>query len=105
MEARDWKKLIRTIPRRSTYEEAAALLGQSYHMTRYWMIRFGKKARRKNNGLRPETRRLCKKADWSKSNIVIAAEFGVTRERIRQIRERIGKPKVEARGRRKLIAA
>jgi hypothetical protein len=39
------------------------------------------------------------KIDWRKSNIQIARELLVSRERIRFVRKRAGKPKVEARGR------
>jgi len=37
--------------------------------------------------------------DWSKSNHQLAKETGKTRERIRQVRERFGQPKVLKRGR------
>lgn len=37
-------------------------------------------------------------ADWGLPNIVLAEAFGVSRERVRQVRKILGKPLVESRG-------
>jgi hypothetical protein len=45
------------------------------------------------------------KVDWSKRNIELAEETGLSRERIRQIRQQVGAPKPAHRNRRKRKAA
>ena len=42
---------------------------------------------------------LVEQADWSKSNVALARAAGVSRERVRQVRERLGIQMVESRGR------
>ena len=41
--------------------------------------------------------------DWTKSNLELGRQVNKSRERMRQIRNILGKPKVEARGRPRLV--
>ena len=40
-----------------------------------------------------------READWKLSNIALARQFKVSRERVRAVRWQLGKPRVESRGR------
>jgi hypothetical protein len=42
------------------------------------------------------------KADWRKSNVAIAKQFCVSRERVRVVRGKLGHPFIESRGRKPL---
>jgi hypothetical protein len=111
----EWAKEIRKLPKGLGYQAAADYLGQSYHRTRFWMLKLGYRCsiRRKQGHFwrRQETAAIYDLIDWSLSNIEIAKRLPVnpmtgrprSRERIRQLRNEFGKPKVEARGRKKKV--
>lgn len=100
MTQRNWKKLLRSLPRGLTFAEVAQRLGTPYQATRLAIIRYkynaqdGRKySQRNQRKLNPD------QVNWRLSNKEIADQFGVSRERVRKVRERLGKPTVEARGR------
>lgn len=101
MECREWKRLISTIPKGLNYEEAAEHIGQSYHRTREWMLRFGKKAPRKISGHTEAFKKIWSNVDWTLRDVEISRstinpKTGKTfsRERVRQVRGLFGKLKV-----------
>src|SRR5882757_3951467 len=106
-----WKKLILTIPKGTTYQAAADKLGQSYHQTRQWMVEFGKQnktyRKRVHFWRRQETILKYGKLDYRKSDAQLGREQNRSRERMRQIRLLLGKPRpaIEHRGKRFKIAA
>lgn len=96
----DFKHRIASLPPGLSILQVAEKLGISYHRAFRAVKSSGYKA---NDGrttgqnhyrkLNPDT------VDWSLSNIEIAARCGVTRERVRFVRKALGKPAIEARGR------
>jgi len=77
-------------------------LGEDYAITRKWMLRC-KYETRDGRGDSTSRRNVMlaeyANVDWTKSNVMIALQFGKTRERIRQVRDMLGMEKVESRGR------
>ncbi len=107
MSREDWKSAIARLKPGLSYVQAAEKLGQSYSVTRKWLIIF--KYRRVDGRGNSMVRRNAmlneySGIDWRKSNVLLALECGKTRERMRQVRCLLRKPKIEARGR-KAIAA
>lgn len=100
MTASRYLNRIRRLPRGLTFTEGARRLGISYQKGRRLMQRAGypavdgrKYSQHAHRKFVPED------ADWSKSNIALAREWGVTRERVRSLRAIHRKPFVESRGR------
>lgn len=97
MKQKEWKKRIAALPKGLTLFAAAQHLGAKYSAVRGWLNKFGykytdgrsqawpAKRRRSVSKIRPE------KIDWRMSNVEIAAKFGASRERIRQLRNKNGK--------------
>lgn len=91
-----WAKLIKNLPPNLTAEKAARIFRRSVTLTRRRLIENGYKVKlARKNGL-PE---WASKANWRLANIDIARKYNVTRERVRKYRIKLGKPFVEARGR------
>lgn len=98
-----WKSLLRSLPEKLSYAEAARRLKLPYQSVRLAIIRhqylamdgrrFGKNGKR---------RIPVEEIDWTHGNADIARGFGVSRERIRVIRKQLGIPFVESRGRKKI---
>ena len=91
---------LRSLPKGLTFDEAARRMGIPYRRACYLMHKGGYAAldgrrfgQRKNRKLVPE------KVNWKLPNTEIARQFKVSRERVRQARERLGKKAVENRGR------
>lgn len=103
MTDKEWNRLLRSLPRGLSYLEAADRLGLHYQQVRNAIKRLGYRAidgRRFSQNHRRKIR--AEDVDWSMSNIAIARLFGVSKERVRAIRDRLGKPFVESRGRKKI---
>lgn len=97
-----WKSLISSLPRGLSYSEAATRLGRDYQAVRQAIIRHGYRAvdgrKFSQNGRR---KFQYEGVDWRRSNVAIAREHGVSRELVRRVRDRLRKPFVESRGRKK----
>lgn len=99
MNRTDYARALASLPAKLTIAEVSHRLGLSYQVARSAIRKhgydfedgraYGQKCRRKFN---PE------RADWTRSNIAIAWENGISRERVRVIRGKLGKPFVESRG-------
>lgn len=63
-------------------------------------LNFKEKVKQKSGHLirREETQHRYAHIDWSMPNVDIARKMGVSRERVRQLRNNWGKPPVESRG-------
>lgn len=100
MSTTDWKRMLRALPKGLTFTEAAQRLGTDYQQTRLAIQRHNYSATDGRRYSQNRIRRLApEQVDWKMSNIDIAREFGVSRERVRVLRDRLGKPFVESRGR------
>jgi hypothetical protein len=90
---------IRTLPENLTFNEAAKRIGLNYQSARRHLIAFGYPHSDGRKYSQSGKRRFDPDlADWSQSNIEIASQFGVTRERVRLVRKQLNKPFVESRG-------
>ena len=95
-----WKSLIDSLPDGLTFSEAAKRLGLPYQATRQAIIRYRYPAvDGRRYGQRRVRRMVPESIDWRKSNIQIARELLVSRERVRIVRKALGKKRVESRGR------
>jgi hypothetical protein len=89
-----------------SYREVARKLRCNYWTANKWCKRFGYHSEdgRKNGHERVAALLLdFAGVDWRKSNQAISNERGQTREWIRQVRQTLGKKKVESRGRKKTL--
>lgn len=92
--------LIEALPPGLTFQEAALRLGVDYQACRRAIQKYGYRASDGRRYCQNSTRKLVpEKIDWRKSNIQIARELLISRERVRVVRSKIGKPLVESRGR------
>lgn len=88
-------EVIRRSPKPLTISQIAQRLRVPYHSARRLVLKFRYKARDgRANG--QDHRRIFHpgKADWRRSNVELARKFGVSRERVRKLRERFGIAKV-----------
>lgn len=100
----NWKDLIKSLPLGLTFSQAAKRLRRDYQCTRQALFKYRYRALDGRHTAQLKTRKVNPdKIDWRKSNIQIARELLVSRERIRFVRKHAGKAKVEARGRKKII--
>ena len=101
---RNWKDLIKSLPPGLTFSQAAKRLRRDYQCTRQAIFKYLYRALDGRHSAQLKTRKVNPdKIDWRKTNVQIARELLVSRERIRFVRQQAGKPKVEARGRSKKI--
>lgn len=99
MSRKDWQALIDSLPCNLSPRQAARFLKRPEGTVRYWIAKLGYRfadGRRKWSD-----ERLCKARtfnyadiDWGMRDCQLAKKHGVTRERIRQIRVLLNKPKV-----------
>ena len=98
-----WKQRISTLPPRMAITQAADYLGVKFGAMRYWLKKVGYDYSDGRTYSWPESRRLKRRqfdpktVDWRKPNVLIARETGVSRERIRQVREDLNLKKVNGR--------
>lgn len=84
-----------TLPRGLTFAEAARRLGLDYRKALYVIHKHGYPAvDGRHFGQRSHRRLDPSRVDWKQSNIQIARRFRVSRERVRFLRERLGKAAV-----------
>lgn len=96
-------KLSSRIPPGLTYIEASRRLGLPYQTARLALKRERYRAvDGRQYSQRGERKIRTEDVDWKQSNIEIARQCGVSRERVRFLREKLGKPMVESRGRKKV---
>ncbi len=91
-----WSKMIKTIPAGLTAEKAARIFRRSVTLTR---------RRLKENGYivkevkKYEVPAWIEEANWRLPNVEIARQHNVSRERVRQVRKKLGYAPVKCRGR------
>ena len=91
--------MLAKLPKRLTHGEVASRLGTDYQATRRAIKRFRYPALDGRKFWQNSTRSLDPaRVNWKFSNAAIARLHGVSRERVRQLREKLGKPFVESRG-------
>jgi len=94
---KDWERIISSLPPGLTQWEAAKRLNRSPDTVRGWLLRLnypytdGRTCIWDENRPNRQRKLPFKTVDWSLPNVVIARWFRVSRERVRQVRERIGK--------------
>jgi hypothetical protein len=90
------KPVVSHLGKRLTVKRVSGILNQPESLVKKRLI---------ENGYVPHTPRKYRipdwvlKANWDLPNIAIAQKYKMTRERVRQYRVKLGKPKVESRGR------
>ena len=96
------RKLLSSVPAGLSLGELARRTGMDYqkarriaHAAKYRFTDGRSFAQNRRRLLDPD------KVDWRQPNIDIARSFGVSRERVRKLRQDLGKRLVECRGRRK----
>lgn len=95
-----WKSLIDSLPPGLSYTEAATRLGKDYQCVRAAIKRHGYDAVDGRRFSQNHNRKFWfEGVDWKQSNADIGREHGVSRELVRRVRNRLGKPFVESRGR------
>lgn len=98
----DWPKLISKLPKNLTFTQAANMLLLPYSATRKALLQHGYKfldGRSLRWAFRtPPSCVKWGRVDWSQSNVMLAEKYQISREYVRQMRDRFNQPKVEARG-------
>jgi hypothetical protein len=92
-----WPNMIAALPHGMTLEQVAMFFRRSENLMRRRLIEAGYVVRKIRATGVPN---WAKSLDWKQPNVDLAEKLGVSRERVRQIRKAMGKPRVEARGRR-----
>lgn len=99
----DWQKLIASLPANLTQTQSAKFLRLPQGAVRHWIkklnYRFRDGRRRRWTEAQKQARRRCQpsRIDWSKPNVTISREVGLSREAIRQLRASLGISKVNGR--------
>jgi hypothetical protein len=96
-----WKDIIASLPKGLTIAQAAKLLRYSETLVRRRMEDVGYKWAVVEKSRVPP---WAKDLNWKLANSELARNLCCSRERIRQIRDLLGKPKVENRGRTRKIS-
>jgi len=91
-----WKRLFAALPPNLTLDQACRIFRRSPCVVRRYVKATGYPLKRRAKYAIPE---WAEQADWSRPNIEIAQQFRITRERVRQFRKKLNKPKIESRGR------
>jgi len=91
-----WANLIKHLPPNLTVMQAARIFRRSISLTRN---RLSVNGYRVKESKKYEIPAWAKTADWNRPNIDIARKNGISRERVRKFRKKLGLPLVEARGR------
>jgi hypothetical protein len=90
-----WADLIGSLPPGLTLAAAARKLGLKYATVRHWILKCNYAYRDGRAGPWSKARRMPRtimdpdKVDWTQSNIIIARRFKISRERVRQVRNRL----------------
>lgn len=89
---RTWKRLFAALPKGLTTNEIKRRLGKPLRTVQYWVARLGYKAADPKGWIMRRQRhakhRRWKRVDWSKTNIAIAKQLGISREAVRQMRKK-----------------
>lgn len=99
MNSPHWPRLIEALPPNLTVDEVSQIFRRSANLVRRRLREHKYRYRTERKLVIPE---WVAKADWSRSNSEIGAEANKSRERVRQWRNILGKPKVESRGRKRM---
>jgi hypothetical protein len=100
MNRKHWVKLVRSIPPGMSQLDAARYLNRKGSTVRYWLLKL---KYRDSDGRRhwPERRKEKFRTinphavDWKQTNVAIAKQHGVSRERVRQLRRDLKLRKVK----------
>lgn len=98
MNSEIWTVLLKALPPGMTVEAVSKALGKSEETIRRRGKQVGYKFSLKERYVYRKPSWVIR-ANWRMSNIEISREFGMSRERVRQWRLKLGKSKVESRGR------
>ena len=91
---RDWLKAIEKLPPGLSYLQASKRLRAPYSSLRLAMIKFGySNVDGHHQGQLKNRTLIVEKVDWSQTNADIGRKYGVSRERVRFMRRRLGKAK------------
>ena len=91
----DWVVRFSTLPPGLSIVQIARKIGCNYNTARLWVRKLNHPFHDGRVGAWPAARRLQRAkfnpalADWSLPNVVLARNHGVSRERIRQLRNRL----------------
>jgi hypothetical protein len=103
MKRAQWKQLVDRLPNGMSQVAAARYLGMKETTVRYWLLKLGYRFADGRKFCWPSKRRLAltkfvsNKANWTRTNADLAREFGVSRERVRQVRAQLKIKKVKGR--------
>lgn len=93
-----WEEAIGDLPKGLTATQAAHRLKKPYALTWRWLNHFGYdspdtrgKHVRSKGWIKKHRRLDPAKANWKRRDVDLAKQFGVSRERVRQVRNREGK--------------
>lgn len=86
-----WKQLIQALPKGKPAEWVASIFRRDPVTVRRILIKHGYELPKKRKYQLPEW--VCR-VDWKQTNAEIAKKFKISRERVRQFRKKLGKPKV-----------
>lgn len=97
-----WEQAIAKLPKGLTVKAIAGRLKKDYSLTNFWLRKFDYQfpdQRGIHLALLAKKRAILKpsRVNWSQSNISIAKKFGVSRERVRQVRANQKQPKPNGR--------
>lgn len=95
-----WIKLIRHLPPGLTLDQAAGVFRRSKNLVRRKLVSQGYRIATERKQKLPE---WVGRANWALPNVVLAKQFDLSRERVRQFRNLLNMPKVEARGRKRVV--
>jgi hypothetical protein len=100
-----WKELIESLPTGLTQPQAANRLRRAVGAVRYWIKQLGYKHADGRCIAWTEARKQARRKvshsliDWKQTNVAIAKQHGLSRERVRQIRSALKLAKVNGRKR------
>ncbi len=89
----EWAVLVGQLERGLSLQTAVRKLGKNYGIARYWLKRLGYQYSDARTAWTVERKRKSRwfdhdRIDWSQPNVQIARQFKVSRERIRQLRNK-----------------
>lgn len=91
--------MVEALPPGLTVKQAANVFGRSATLIRRRLHAFGYKAQEVRS---PQVPKWANRLNWKRSNVELAEQADVSRERIRQVRAMLGHPRVDRRGKRRV---
>lgn len=99
----EWVRRFAAIPNGLTQAEVVKALGLPEPSVRHWIKKLGYPCKDGRDSWSDERKSQRRKfdwstIDWSKENVEIARQYGVSRQRIHQIRNQINQSKPQTKG-------